>query len=80
MDLLNGYEEDLLAAAKESKKKAYVPYSKFRVGAAVLAEDGKIFGGCNIENASYGAHQLCGKNSNFQICPRKDLSTSWLWL
>ncbi|MBI4712219.1 MAG: cytidine deaminase [Planctomycetes bacterium] len=44
----------LIKAARESLKHAYAPYSRFRVGAAVLTEKGKIFQGCNIENASYG--------------------------
>lgn len=44
----------LISKAKEALKHAYTPYSKFRVGAAVLTEKGKIFHGCNIENASYG--------------------------
>lgn len=44
----------LIEAATEARKKAYAPYSKFQVGAAVLCDDGTIFTGCNVENASYG--------------------------
>ena len=44
----------LIIEAKKAWEKAYAPYSKFKVGAAVLADKNKIFTGCNIENASYG--------------------------
>lgn len=44
----------LLKYAKNARLKAYAPYSKFSVGAALLAEDGKIFTGCNVENISFG--------------------------
>jgi len=44
----------LIKEAEKARKKAYTPYSKFQVGAAVLCADGKIFTGCNIENASFG--------------------------
>lgn len=44
----------LLAKAKEAMRSAYVPYSRFPVGAAVLADDGRVFTGSNVENASYG--------------------------
>lgn len=52
----------LKAAAIEAMQKAYVPYSKFPVGAAALTDDGRIVSGCNIENASYGV-TLCAECS-----------------
>lgn len=44
---------DLIEAAKAARLKAHAPYSKFQVGAAVRDEQGRVFGGCNIENAAY---------------------------
>lgn len=46
--------QELTEAARQAWKHAYCPYSRFAVGAAVQADDGRIFTGCNIENASYG--------------------------
>jgi cytidine deaminase len=43
----------LLQAAKEAMAQAYAPYSKYQVGAAILAENGKLYSGCNVENAAY---------------------------
>jgi cytidine deaminase len=54
--------EALKTEAISAMKKAYVPYSKFPVGAAALTEDGRIVSGCNIENASYGV-TLCAECS-----------------
>ncbi|MDD3225703.1 MAG: cytidine deaminase [Clostridium sp.] len=56
----------LVLKAYEGRKKAYVPYSKFKVGAAVLGEDGKIYTGCNIENASYGATNCAERTAIFK--------------
>jgi len=51
---------DLVEAAKEARRNAYAPYSRFSVGAALLACNGEIFVGCNVENGSFGL-TLCAE-------------------
>src|SRR5690348_17514210 len=65
-DILPGQQrEHLLKAARETMARAYAPYSKFLVGAAILTELGEVFTGCNIENASYGLTMCAERTAIF---------------
>lgn len=57
---------ELIRKAIQAKDTSYSPYSKFRVGAALLIDDGEIFAGCNVENASYGLAICAERNAVFQ--------------
>src|SRR5438477_4734965 len=58
-------KETLLLLARAAQQNAYAPYSNFRVGAAVLLENGEIFTGCNVENASYGLTNCAQRSAIF---------------
>lgn len=58
--------KELMDAAVKAREYAYVPYSKFPVGAAVLAQDGRVFLGCNIENAAYGPTNCAERTAIFK--------------
>lgn len=58
--------EELMDYAKKAYANSYAPYSRFCVGAALLTEDGQIFLGCNIENASYGATNCAERTAIFK--------------
>lgn len=53
--------------ATDARTRAYVPYSHYAVGAAILTADGRIHGGCNIENASYGLTSCAERNAIFGL-------------
>ncbi len=62
MNITNEIKKELIASATKSRENSYSPYSKFKVGSAVLGEDGVIYSGCNIESVSYGL-TVCGERT-----------------
>jgi cytidine deaminase len=63
MELAPATVDRLLESARRAQRNAYAPYSRFPVGAAVLAEDGRIFLGCNVENSSFGLTVCAERNA-----------------
>ncbi|QII49863.1 cytidine deaminase [Bacillus paralicheniformis] len=59
-------KQELIAEALKAREFAYVPYSKFKVGAALLTEDGKLYKGCNIENAAYSLCNCAERTALFK--------------
>lgn len=59
-------DKELIKLAQESKEKAYVPYSRFRVGAAIKTDKGNVYTGANIENVSYGATNCAERTAAFK--------------
>ena len=65
-------KSELIEEAKMAMEKAYVPYSKFKVGAALLTTDGKVYRGCNIENASYSMTNCAERTALFKAYSEGD--------
>ena len=66
MERTGEWEKELVGMARAAAKEAYCPYSHYPVGAAVLAEDGTVFTGCNVENASYGLCNCAERTAVFK--------------
>ena len=64
-------DRELVMEAIEARKKAYAPYSGYMVGAALLTEDGKVYRGCNIENAAYSPTNCAERTAFSRPCRRE---------
>ncbi|MCA1056181.1 cytidine deaminase [Rossellomorea aquimaris] len=71
-------KEQLITEAKAAREKAYVPYSKFKVGAALLTKDGKVYHGCNIENAAYSMCNCAERTALFKAYSEGDKDYSMI--
>ena len=60
------HNEELILEAKKAREKSYSPYSHFQVGAALLAKSGKLYHGCNVENASYSPTNCAERTAFFK--------------
>lgn len=65
--------EELIKAALEARNRAYVPYSNFMVGAALLTKSGKLYTGCNIENAAYTPTNCAERTAFFKAISEGDM-------
>ena len=71
--ITNEMRDKLIAMAREASRNAYVPYSHFKVGAAILGEKGGIYTGCNVENAAYGSTMLAFEGISYVFTAQKHL-------
>lgn len=76
MPSLTPDDETLLAEARQARTRAYAPYSRFQVGAALRTDDGRVYRGCNVENAAYGLCNCAERTALFAaiadgIAPRQ---------
>ncbi len=58
-------DEELIMRARHAQKNAYAPFSQFKVGAALLTDNGQIYSGCNVENSTYGATNCAERTAVF---------------
>ena len=68
--------EELIKLALEARENSYSPYSKYKVGAALLTKEGKVYKGCNIENASFGATNCAERTAFFKAVSEGEKSFS----
>lgn len=73
-ELTNQQMEQLLAKAKQAADRAYAPFSKFHVGAAILTQSGEVFTGCNVENSSFGLTNCAERTAIFSAVAAGALS------
>jgi cytidine deaminase len=72
MTLTDETKKILIEKALEARKKAYAPYSEYKVGACILTSNGNYFTGCNVENASYGASNCAERTATFKAVSEGD--------